>query len=322
MSLFSGCGGADLGALGGFTFLRKRYEALPIEIVHASDIDKHAVATYNLNFRHPAIVADVNELSFEKGFADVVIGGFPCQSFSTVNPTKNPEDARGQLFHQLSRIIDEIQPRAFIAENVQGFYRLGDGRYFRAAMDQFSEIGYSMSHLLVNSADFGVPQLRKRIFMIGIRSDLKINYEFPEQTHSQDGLVGRPWVPLSRVITSLEPEDSKYYFSDRAVQGVKRAKNNMKRALAQDLSRPCLTITSHLAKVSLNSRDPVLLVNPKKEKYRRFTPLEAAQIQSFPKSFRFAGSDAHAYRQIGNAIAPVVLWHLMKQLAQTLESTP
>ena len=88
----------------------------------------------------------------------------------------------------------------------------------------------------------------------------------------------------------------------------------MKRALAQDLNEPCLTITSHLAKVSLNSRDPVLLVDAARELYRRFTPREAAAIQSFPEDFAFSGSEADAYRQIGNAIPPVMVWHIIRAL--------
>lgn len=91
---------------------------------------------------------------------------------------------------------------------------------------------------------------------------------------------------------------------------MKNAKNNMKRGLAQNLDEPCLTVTSHLAKVSLNSQDPVLLVDPEKELYRRFTPLEAARIQSFPDNFKFAGTETTAYRQIGNAIPPVLFWHI------------
>jgi DNA (cytosine-5)-methyltransferase 1 len=92
----------------------------------------------------------------------------------------------------------------------------------------------------------------------------------------------------------------------------------MKRALAQDLNLPSLTITSHLAKVSLNSRDPVLLVDQQKEIYRRFTPLEAARIQSFPDNFEFEGSEADAYRQIGNAIPPVLMWHVIRQLLKSM----
>jgi len=99
---------------------------------------------------------------------------------------------------------------------------------------------------------------------------------------------------------------------------MKNAKNNMKRGLAQNLNEPCLTVTSHLAKVSLNSRDPVLLVDPEKELYRRFTPREAARIQSFPENFEFAGSEADAYRQIGNAIAPVMFWHISKSVAKII----
>ena len=95
-------------------------------------------------------------------------------------------------------------------------------------------------------------------------------------------------------------------------------KNNMKRGLYQDLNKPCLTITSHLAKTSLNSRDPVLLVSPEKELYRRFTPREAARIQSFPDNFIFPVSDTQAYRQIGNAIPPVLMWHVMKSLSESI----
>ena len=93
----------------------------------------------------------------------------------------------------------------------------------------------------------------------------------------------------------------------------------MKRAVAQDINGQCLTITSHLAKVSLNSRDPVLLVSKEKELYRRFTPQEAASIQSFPLNFRFHGSEGDSYRQIGNAISPVLMWHLSKSILKILK---
>ena len=116
----------------------------------------------------------------------------------------------------------------------------------------------------------------------------------------------------------LAIKEKKYYFSERAVQGMKNAKNNMKRGLAQNLDEPCLTGTSHLAKVSLNSRDPVLLVDPKKELYRRFTPLEAARIQSFPDDFVFAGTETTAYKQIGNAIPPVLFWHITDAIVKYL----
>ena len=95
----------------------------------------------------------------------------------------------------------------------------------------------------------------------------------------------------------------------------------MKRGLWQDLNGPCLTITSHLAKTSINSRDPVLLVDPKKEIYRRFTPREAARIQSFPDTFEFPVSETSSYRQIGNAIPPLLMWHIANALEISIEES-
>ena len=312
ISLFSGCGGADLGLLGGFKFINKNYKKLPFEIVHASDIDAKAVNTYNLNFKHKALHADVCNLSFEKNYADVVIGGFPCQSFSTVNPNKDPEDERAQLYNQMARIIKQVKPKYFIAENVRGFYTLQNGKFFKAAKKKFSEAGYNVYAKILDASEFGIPQKRIRLFIVGVRKDLNIEYKFPNPQTGDSPL--KPKAILKDVIENLIPEDEKYYFSERAVQGVKNAKPNMKRALAQDLNNQCLTISSHLAKASLNSRDPVLLVNPKKELYRRFTPKEAARIQAFPDKFKFSGSDADAYRQIGNAIPPLLMWHVCNSI--------
>ena len=320
VSLFAGCGGADVGILGGFRFGNRNYGRLSTRIVHASDIDAKAVRTYNANFPHLSEATDIRDLSLEGIAADLVVGGFPCQSFSTVNPTKDPNDDRGQLYLQMARIIKEVRPRAFIAENVKGFMVLGKGRHFNRAIDAFERSGYTVNFMLINSADFGVPQLRQRVFIVGIRSDLKQVFEFPKSTHSAAG-KGRmkPWKPLRDILLNEDEIPEKYYFSKRAVQGVDKAKNNMKRALAQDVNHPSLTITSHLAKASLNSRDPVLLPDPVRRLYRRFTPREAARIQSFPDKFVFPGSDADAYRQIGNAIPPVLMWHLVRQLIGILK---
>ena len=315
--MFCGCGGADVGLLGGFRYLGKNYKKLPYEIIHASDIDLKAIRTYQSNFTHKSYVADINTLTLQDIDAELVIGGFPCQPFPTVNPTKEPDKKESQLFWEMARIINEIKPKAFIAENVKGFYRLKQGHYFELACKEFESLGYDIFHSLINSSDYGVPQKRERIFIIAIKKSLNLNFTFPKVTHGPEkGLKNK--VILKRIVKSLYPDHPKYFFSKRAVEGVKKAKPNMKRALAQDLNGQCLTITSHLAKVSLNSRDPVLLVDPEKELYRRFTPREVAGIQSFPESFIFSGSEADAYRQIGNAIPPLVMWNLAKQMYETL----
>ena len=317
-SFFCGCGGSDLGILGDFTFLDKYYPELPFEIIYALDIDKFAVQTYNYNFKHQAVCDDVRDIDIEniEPF-DVLLGGFPCQSFSTVNPTKNTNDERANLYKELVRILKNKQPKFFICENVKGLMTLQKGEILKKVIREFYEVGYDVSYQLLLGANYGIPQKRERVFIIGVRKDLGLKYEFPITTHSQKGDNGKKkWVALKSVIQNLVIEEKKYYFSEKAVQGMKNAKNNMKRGVWQDLNEPCLTITSHLSKTSLNSRDPVLLVDPVKELYRRFTPREAANIQSFPMNFKFPVIDVQAYKQIGNAIPPVLMWYIASELSK------
>lgn len=314
VSLFAGCGGCDLGILGDFEYNNKKYVKLPYKIIYALDIDPKALETHSLNFKGSKTkCGDIcNIESKEIPDCDIIIGGFPCQSFSTVNPTKDPFDDRANLYKQMVRIIKDKQPKAFIAENVKGLLTLRGGEIFKKVYKAFEDAGYILAYKLLNAADYGIPQKRERVIIVGIRKDLQKQYSFPKATNIEN------WVPLSVAIESLAIEDKKYYFSERAVLGMKNAKPNMKRGLWQRLDEPCLTVTSHLAKVSLNSRDPVLLVDSEKELYRRFTPREAARIQSFPERFKFAGSESSAYRQIGNAVPPVLFWHIAKKLSELL----
>ena len=315
-SLFCGCGGTDVGMQGDFDYLGNHYASNDIEIVYANDFEQTACNIFEENFGLKPDNRDIRTVKTEElPEFDILTGGFPCQSFSTVNPTKDPFDDRANLYKQMVRVVRDKQPKVFIAENVKGMMTLHKGQIFNRIIKSFEEVGYTTYTKLFNAADYGVPQKRERVIIVGIRNDLNdvMEYEFPKETNKNN------WVPLSVAVPKLAIEQEKYYFSERAVQGMKNAKNNMKRGLYQDLNKPCLTVTSHLAKVSLNSRDPVLLVNPEKELYRRFTPLEAARIQSFPDEFIFAGSETDAYRQIGNAIPPVMFWHISDSVKNYLE---
>lgn len=316
VSLFSGCGGCDQGLVGDFDYNNTHYARLPYEIIYALDIDQKALNTHILNLKCEKVVCgNICDIpSKQIPDHDVLVGGFPCQSFSTVNPTKDPFDDRANLYKQMVRIAKDKQPKVVVAENVKGLMTLHKGSIFKRVCKAFEEAGYTLSYRLLNAANYGVPQKRERMILVGFRNDLGINFVFPEETTS-----GK-WVPLSVAVPELAIEDQKYYFSQKAVQGMKSAKPNMKRGLWQKLDEPCLTVTSHLAKTSLNSRDPVLLVDSEKELYRRFTPREAARIQSFPDTFEFAGSETDAYRQIGNAVPPVLFWHVAHKVAQYLEN--
>ena len=124
-SLFCGCGGSDLGLIGGFTYLKKDYARTPFEIVYANDFDSKAVETYSANFTHKAVCADVCKEDFDHiPDVDLVVGGFPCQSFSTVNPTKDTDDDRAHLYKQVVRILKAKKPKVFVCENVKGLFLL------------------------------------------------------------------------------------------------------------------------------------------------------------------------------------------------------
>lgn len=316
-SLFCGCGGSDLGLLGGFTYLGNHYQRLAFDIIFAVDIDKFAVDTYNRNFLNHAVCADVSDITFSSlPDVDVLIGGFPCQSFSTVNPTKDTNDERANLYKQIARFLKEKHPKYFICENVKGLITLKQGSIIQKIISEFESEGYNVRYKLMKAVEFGIPQKRERVFIVGVRNDLTCNYIYPAPINTLENAV-----PLKRVIDRLDIDEGKYYFSERAVQGMKNAKKNMKRGLWQDLNGPCLTITSHLAKTSINSRDPLLLVDPQKELYRRFTPREAARIQSFPDDFKLNKSEAKSYKQIGNAIPPVLMWHIAKALQDAILKT-
>ena len=315
-SLFCGCGGSDIGLLGGFDYLGKSYKKLDYEIVYAIDFDKWAVDTYNKNFEHKAVCADIRDVDFSKiPDVDVMIGGFPCQSFSTVNPTKDTNDDRANLYKQIVRFLDVKQPKYFICENVKGLMTLQKGTIIAKILDEFRNMGYNVEYKLIKAVEFGIPQKRERVIIVGIRNDIVCKFQYPQAICKEDN-----YTPLSAVINELVTKENKYYFSERAVQGVKNAKNNMKRGLWQDLKQPCLTITAHLAKTSMNSRDPILLVDAERELYRRFTPREAARIQSFPDTFKLNNSESKSYKQIGNAVPPVMMWHIAKALQDVMEN--
>lgn len=313
-SLFCGCGGTDVGLLGGFNYLGKTYAENPIQIVYANDIDNNACAIFQQNF---GIVPDNRDIrcvkSEEIPDIDILTGGFPCQSFSIVaqNPKRlGVKDDKGKLFFEMCRILREKQPRCFIAENVKGILSANDKNAFPLIIQEFENSGYNVSYKLLNAVNFGVPQKRERVIIIGIRKDLNIKFDFDCLPKEGDF----PIEPLSRVIENVVSE--KYYFSQKAVDGMMKNRNLMNKGRAQNITMPCNTVGAHLAKVSLNSTDPVLMVGGK---YRRFTPREVARIQSFPESFQLIGNESAQYRALGNAIAPVMFWYVSNAISKLLQ---
>ena len=312
-SLFCGCGGTDVGLLGDFDFLGKHYESNGMEIVYANDIDDNACNIFKENFGITPDNRDIREVKSEEiPEFDILTGGFPCQSFSIIaqNPKRlGVKDERGKLFFEMCRILRERQPKCFIAENVKGILTANKKSAFQLIMKEFEESGYDVQYRILNSANYGVPQKRERVIIVGFRKDLNVNFSFPDVEIEDEN----NFAPLKKVIE--KKVDEKYFFSERAVAGMMKKRESMNKGRAQDINKPCNTVGAHLAKVSLNSTDPVLMEG---KRYRRFTPREVARIQSFPDDFELVGSEAAQYRALGNAIPPVMFWYVAKAVKEEL----
>ena len=313
-SLFCGCGGTDVGLLGDFDFLGKHYESNGMEIVYANDIDDNACNIFKENFGITPDNRDIREVKSEEiPEFDILTGGFPCQSFSIIaqNPKRlGVKDERGKLFFEMCRILRERQPKCFIAENVKGILTANKKSAFPLILKEFEESGYDVQYRILNSANYGVPQKRERVIIVGFRKDLNIDFSFPDVEIEDEN----NFAPLKKVIE--KKVDEKYFFSERAVAGMMKKRESMNKGRAQDMNKPCNTVGAHLAKVSLNSTDPVLMEG---KRYRRFTPREVARIQSFPDDFELVGSEAAQYRALGNAIPPVMFWYVAKSVKEELQ---
>ncbi len=301
----------DLGALGGFIFLGKEYVRHNTEIVYAVDFDKYCTQIYNENFEHKCVVKDVRDIKMEEiPDCDILMGGFPCQSFSisAQNPPRlGYKDERGMLFFEMVKILKAKQPRFFIAENVKGLLSANKGKAFPMILKEFESAGYKVVYKLLNASEYGIPQKRERVIIVGFRNEEDVaKFRYPDKVKLADRKV------LGDVLVEDENHNEKLFFSERAVAGMMAVREKMNKGRAMNINEPCNTISAHLAKVSLNSTDPVFMVEGR---FRRFSPREAARIQSFPDTFKLdVVSHIRQYRAIGNAVPPVLMWNVMKQI--------
>ena len=296
VSLFSGCGGLDLG------LIKSGHK-----IVYASDIDKDSCDTYTYNFKHKCHCEDVKILNANNlPEYDLLIGGFPCQGFSIANLYRNEKDGRNELYLQIVRILRETNPNFFLAENVQGILSLGKGKIVEAIEKEFSEVGisdgnkgYEVKRYLMNAADYGVPQNRKRVIFFGISKTFNHNARDKMFSFFPPKIMTSSKKTLKDAISDLpEPYTKKgilipnHYGTKHKVK-INGYLGNRK----LDWNKPSPTIVGRGG----GTGGPVIAVHPSLK--RRFTVRETARIQTFPDDFIFFGSTSSQYRQIGNAVA-------------------
>lgn len=325
VSLFSGCGGLDLGFLGDFKFLGKEYKRTLFDIIWANDIYPQACDTYRHNIGNHIVQKDIAEIDIHMipKEADVVIGGFPCQDFSVAGKRQGITVKRGRLYLEMKKVIEHVMPKIFIAENVEGLVNMENGLILDTIKNDFKSISnddhnfsYDVHHYLLHAADYGVPQIRKRVFIVGVRSDLNNSFLKPKATHYEN-----IWVTAKEAIDDLwgkEGDTSIFnhsqvsrakFYPGRRLQGNNQIKANS----------PSVTIRAeHHGNIeahyrSLNPNNPTDM-----SYWRRLTVRECARIQSFPDNFEFIGAATHTYKQIGNAVPPVLGWHIAQAVQNTL----
>lgn len=325
ISLFSGAGGLDLG-----------FERAGFDITMANEYDKKIWATYEKNHTVPLIKGDIRDIK-ESDFPDKVdgiIGGPPCQSWSEAGALRGIDDDRGKLFFDYIRILRDKQPKFFLAENVSGMLANRHSEAVQNIVSRFEECGYDVTIDLVNAADYGVPQDRKRVFYIGFRKDLNIKFKFPEPTTPKaeqkktlkdaigdlvDSAV--PALPKNKTNGLLEILNHEYFTGAYSTIFMSR---NRVRAWEQQ----AFTVQASGRQCQLHPQAPEMIfveknkrifVPGKEELYRRLTVRECARIQGFPDDFEFIYTDVDmGYKMIGNAVPVELAYNIAKSIKQQL----
>ena len=292
VSLFSGCGGMDTGFLGGFSFLGTTYNRLPYRIVFANDNSEAACRAYAQNIGDHILCADVAEAMKDlPETCDVLIGGFPCQDVSVNGKRLAAKGNRTILYRHMIHAIRDLRPRAFVAENVSGMLACDFGE---KVLKDFQLPEYTVTHQVSMATDWGVPQTRKRLLIVGSLGDRE--FEFPKPISSNPVTAKDA---ISDLETMEEVNELKHIWSK-----AKPSPDQGSRKLR--MNAPATTMRAeHHGNVQWHYSLP-----------RRISLREQARFQSFPDEFCFPCGMRETERQIGNAVPPVMAWHIANALKE------
>jgi len=304
-SFFSGAGGMDLG-----------FQKAGFDIIWANEFDKSIWETHKKNFPKTKLNTDsITEVN-SKDVPDIdgIIGGPPCQSWSVAGSKKGIKDKRGQLFYDFIRMIEEKQPKFFVAENVAGMLSKRNEVALQNIKEMFEGVGYNLSFDLLDAVDYDVAQNRKRVFFVGYRNDLK--KEFTSPTKEKNKLV------LSDVLTDIPKENNEYLegsFSSMYMSRNRVRAYDEPSFTIQASGRHC-PIHPQAPKMELIKTDMRRFVEGKEDLYRRFTVRECARIQSFPDDFIFYYDKIeNGYKMVGNAVPVNLAYAIAKKIKKDLE---
>lgn len=319
IELFAGAGGIALGL-----------EQAGIDTLAHVEIDKFCCETLRRNRPNWNIIEDdIRNINFSsyRDKVDIITGGFPCQAFSYAGKKLGFDDTRGTLFYEFARCIKETNPLIFMAENVRGLISHDNGRTLETIVGVFEELGYDVQYQLLNAVNYGIPQKRERIVIIGTKPG--VEFEFPEQDAEiktlKDALENVPpsqgqqysenkkkvlkLVPPGGCWRDLPVEIQKKYMGKSFYSGGGRT--GMARRMSWD--EPSLTLTCSPSQKQTERCHP--------DETRPFTVREYARIQTFPDDWIFTGGIGEKYKQIGNAVPVRLAYKLGRKLAESVENT-
>ena len=330
LSLFCGAGGFDLGFIqGGF------------EIILGIDNNKRAVQTYSSNFSHPVLCKNIEEVKVEElPDCDVVIGGFPCQGFSSANSFRSYDDPRNSLYKEYLRIVQGKKPKVFVAENVKGLLSMkapSRERIIDIIQKDFSKVGYYTSYVLVDAKNYDVPQSRQRVFIFGVQKELydfkskRLKVHSKHKTYKKTFIVTEEMlrefypvfglehlVPHEYIVTQREALKDIPFVKEEAWELYKLSGRFMTRnrnSSWDDVARTVLTSPESLhpssTKMVRRGKDDYVFVDDPPV-YRTYTWRESAALQTFPKDFIFCGKKTSIYEQVGNAVPVNLAWYISK----------
>lgn len=345
ISVFSGAGGMDFGS-----------HAEGFKTILSLDNFKASTETFAKHFpdadvKTKGIFEFNNSKKNPYPKAEVLTGGYPCQPFS-MGGVRNPSlDDRSNLFLGFADAVNKIKPKVFIAENVSGLARLSNGDWFRKQIHVYENelsVKYHVHTMLMNAADYGVPQFRKRVFIVGVRHDVSDTFKFPDPTHTKPNLVAKtgllPYASHGDAIKHLPPISAGEFYERPHDPDGNFAWYFMSRNRRQRWDSPAFTVVANFRHITLHPASPVMelewsdLANGWKQKWRftdkydhvKFAPKfpklkprrlswrEVAAIQTFPSHFDPAGDLEEKFAQIGNAVPPLLMQHIMRQVKKLL----
>lgn len=304
IDLFAGIGGTRLGF----------YQTGKVKVVFSSEIDKFSIKTYRANFGDiPS--GDITKIdSKDIPNHDILVGGFPCQAFSQAGKKLGFEDTRGTLFFEIARVLKDKRPKAFLLENVKNLKSHNKGKTYKTIIKTLKDLDYEVFTSVLKARDFGVPQNRERIYIVGFDKKQVREYNrflFPDRLNKK-----------TSVADILEKDvNDKYTISDKLWEGHKRRKrehklkgNGFGYSLFNKESEYTNTLSARYYKDGSE-----ILIEQKNKNPRKITPREASRLQGFPENYIIPVSDTQSYKQFGNSVAVPVIYNIAQNILQVLE---